>query len=62
MAKPPPSTPHSDLDGVHRDERPNIETANEAGQDSGDVARAKEESVARPEAADDRPASEDSGG
>ena len=58
MSKPPPSTPHSDMDGVHRDERPNIDTANEANQDSGDVARAKEQSVARPEANDDRPASE----
>ena len=62
MSKPPPSTPHSDFDGVHRDERPNVESANDAGQDSGDVARAQEESVGRPEPNDDRPASENPAG
>lgn len=48
MTKPPASTPHSDLEGVHQDERPNIETATEAGQDSGDVKRAGDRSRARP--------------
>ena len=27
VTKPPKSTPHSDLDGVHRDEKPNVESA-----------------------------------
>ena len=48
MSKPPASTPHSDIDGVHKDERSNIETAIEADQDSGDVARAKRQDHARP--------------
>jgi hypothetical protein len=26
VTKPPKSTPHSDLDGVHEDERPNVQT------------------------------------
>ena len=55
MSKPPKSTPHSDLHGVHRDERPNVETAVEAGQDNGDVARAKAEGIARPPIAEDKP-------
>jgi hypothetical protein len=53
MAKPPKSTPHSDLAGVHRDERPNIDTANEAGQDASDLAEAREESRARPPLSDE---------
>lgn len=48
MAKPPPSTPHSDIDGVHEDERPNHQVAAELEQDAGDLARAREGSAARP--------------
>jgi hypothetical protein len=55
VTKPPESTPHSDLDGVHRDERRNVDSANEAGQDSGDVARAKAQGVGRPRSTDDQP-------
>jgi hypothetical protein len=53
VAKPPPSAPHSDIDGVHRDERPNTDTAQDLGQSSADVADAKRRSVARPAAADE---------
>ena len=53
MSQPPKSTPHSDLDGVHRDEKPNVESAVEAGQGTDDLARASEESVARPDYSDD---------
>ena len=53
MAQPPKSTPHSDIDGVHQDERRNVDTANAAGQDSGDLKRAGEEDVARPEHIDE---------
>lgn len=56
MPKPPESTPHSDIDGVHQDERPNVATANEAGEDSGDLKRAHEESHARPPYSDSTPA------
>ena len=55
MTKPPKSTPHSDLDGVHQDERPNTDTAREAEQDAGDLDRAREDSAARPPYSEDRP-------
>lgn len=48
MTKPPASTQHSDIGGVHRDERPNIETASEKGQAAGDIKRAGDQSRARP--------------
>ena len=48
MAKPPQSTPHSDLDGVHQDERPNVETAQETGETPADLERTSKESKARP--------------
>ncbi|WP_158702953.1 hypothetical protein [Allosphingosinicella vermicomposti] len=54
MTKPPKSTPHSDLDGIHEDERRNIDAANEAGQGSDDLARARKESVARPVPSNER--------
>jgi hypothetical protein len=56
MTKVPKSTPHSDLDGVREDQHPLPDSAREAGQDSGDLARAREESAGRP------PASRRSGG
>lgn len=48
MAKPPPSTPHSDLDGVHQDEKPNIETALETGETSADLKLARDRAKGRP--------------
>jgi hypothetical protein len=48
MAKPPESTPHSDIDGVHQDEKRNVDTAVEAGQGAASLARAKKETKARP--------------
>ena len=53
MTRPPESTPHSDIDGVHRDEKPNVQVAVEAGHDTEDLARAAKESVARPDYSDD---------
>ena len=53
MAKPPESTPHSDIDGVHEDERRNVDSANAADQDNKDLKRAHEETVARPPYSDD---------
>ncbi|HYE28163.1 MAG TPA: hypothetical protein VEA61_08010 [Allosphingosinicella sp.] len=53
MSQPPKSTPHSDLDGVHRDEKPNVETALEAGQGSENLALARDEAAARPDYAED---------
>lgn len=54
VPKPPKTTPHSDLDGVHEDERGNVETAAEAGQDSGDLETAKKEAKGRPPYSDDQ--------
>ncbi len=48
MNKVPKSTPHSDLDGVHEDRKAVIESAREAGQDSGDVEQARRKSAGRP--------------
>jgi len=53
VTQPPKSTPHSDIDGVHRDEKPNVESAIEAGEGTGDLARARDEAVARPEHSED---------
>jgi hypothetical protein len=54
VPKPPEATPHSDLTGVHRDEKRNVDSANEAGQDSGDLERAHRGSTARPPYSDDK--------
>jgi hypothetical protein len=59
MPKPPQSTPHSDMDGVHRDEKRNVDTANEAGQDSGDLERARTNTPGKPPSSDDQPTRED---
>ena len=53
MSKPPETTPHSDLDGVHRDERPNVESAVDSGEGSEDLARAANEDSARPDFSED---------
>jgi hypothetical protein len=53
LSKPPPSTPHSDIDGIHQDERRNTDVARELGDDAGDLKRARDESVARPETSDE---------
>ena len=53
MAKPPKSTPHSDIDGVHRDEKPNVESAVDSGEGAEDLALAAKEDAARPEHSDD---------
>jgi hypothetical protein len=62
MSKPPKSPPHSDLSGVHEDERRNTEVAAELGQDTGDLARAREESIGRPRYRDEEDEPEKNGG
>jgi hypothetical protein len=59
MPKPPKATPHSDIDGVHQDEVPNVDSAAAIGDSAEELARAKDESVARPEYSDDRESAED---
>ena len=53
MSQPPKSTPHSAIDGVHRDERPNVESAVEAGQGAENLALARDEAAAKPDYAED---------
>ncbi|HEX8482360.1 MAG TPA: hypothetical protein VF650_10685 [Allosphingosinicella sp.] len=53
MTQPPKSTPHSDIGGVHQDEKRNVDSAIEAGQGTEDLARAAEEDAARPDFSDD---------
>ena len=53
MAKPPPATPHSDIDGVHQDEVRNTDVAADRGESAGSLERAKDEAVARPGYSDD---------
>ena len=59
MSKPPPATPHSDIDGIHQDEERNVDSANRARQDSSDLQKAREGNVARPPYTDDQPERED---
>ena len=48
MPQPPRTPPHSDIEGVARDERRNTEAATEVGQGASDLERARKESVGRP--------------
>ena len=48
MAKPPKSTPHSDIDGVHQDEKLNVKTAQETGETGDDLRLAADEATGRP--------------
>ena len=53
MPKPPRSTPHSDLSGVHEDRAHVIGAANAAGQDAGDLDQARKKNAARPDPSSD---------
>jgi hypothetical protein len=59
VPKPPQSTPHSDIDGVHQDEDRNVDTANRVGEDSSDLKRAGDHSKGRPPYVDDQPGRDD---
>ena len=59
MAKPPKSTPHSDIEGVHQEEARNTDVASDLGQSAGALEHAKDEALARPEYQDDEPDRED---
>ena len=48
MPKPPKSSPHSDIDGVHEDEKPNTVTADEAGETAADLDLARHQGKGRP--------------
>ena len=54
MPKPPPTPPSSDIDGVDEDARRNTDAAIAAGQDTKDLARAREEAAGRPDFAQER--------
>jgi len=48
VAKPPPSTPHSDIDGVHQDEKKNTDTAQETGETAANLELARAEAKGKP--------------
>ena len=54
MPKPPPSTPHSDIDGVHADERRNTDVAAEQGESAETLKGAQDGDKARPPHANDK--------
>ena len=59
MPHPRKATPHSDLDGVHQDERRNTDVAAERGESAEELEKARDGNAARPpyaeeESKDDR--------
>lgn len=48
MAKPPPETPHSDIDGVNRDARIGSPSKTAEPEPASTLKRAKDESKGRP--------------
>ncbi|HEY0626640.1 MAG TPA: hypothetical protein VGD10_07885 [Allosphingosinicella sp.] len=54
MSKPPKSTPHSDIDGVHQDEERNTDVAAKRGESAESLKRAEDENVARPKYSGDK--------
>lgn len=52
MAKPPKSTPHSDIDGVHQDEKPNYVSAEEAGETTANLELARDQAKGKPQHTD----------
>jgi hypothetical protein len=48
VPKPPESTPHSDIDGVRKDQGRKAANARDAGEDSADLERAHRDSAGRP--------------
>ncbi len=59
MPKPPPATPHSDIDGVHKNERRNTDTAADLGESAEELKQARDENIARPEYHDDKENADD---
>lgn len=54
MPKPPPSTPHSDIDGVHAHERRSTDVAAEQGTGAETLDDAGRDGKARPPYANDK--------
>ena len=48
MTRPPPTGPHSDMDGVNRDMRPGVPNRDPKRGTAADLDRAEKESAARP--------------
>jgi hypothetical protein len=59
MAKPPKSTPHSDIGGIHQDEKRNTDTAEKLGQGAESLVRAQKETAARPDHSDEKGGKDD---
>ena len=49
MPKPPATPPDSEIDGVDEDAAPNTDAALASGQDSSDLALARDEAAGKPE-------------
>jgi hypothetical protein len=62
MAKPPPSGPHSDIDGVNRDARIGVPNRDPAKGTAKEVDEADTQSVGRPDEGEVLPAPKDSSG
>ena len=61
MPKPPTTPPSSDLDGVHEDEEKNVDSARRAGEDTDDLARARDQSAGKPDYSDEKSGDDRSG-
>ncbi len=48
MAKPPETPPNSDIDGVDEDGRRNLDAAEDGGEATENLARARRQSKGRP--------------
>lgn len=59
MPKPPPATPHPDINGVHRDERRHTDVAAERGESAAELDKAKRKSIGRPPPSDPAPSGGD---
>ena len=54
MSKPPPTTPHSDIDGVNAHERRETDVAAEQGESAESLKGAAEQDKSRPLHVDDK--------
>lgn len=54
MSKPPASTPHSDIDGVHQNERRSTDVAAERDESAEQLRKASKGNAARPDYHDDQ--------
>lgn len=61
MTKPPKTPPHSDIDGVDEDQKSIQHPDNQKGDPGAKLKKAQDQSVGRPEQADDLPGDDRTG-